>query len=63
MGYYGIRSTCGDIASTYFTVADSGFPRRGRQPQNGYVGILFDEVFAENCMKNKEIGLRDVVCP
>ena len=33
------------------TVAHPGFPRGGRQPQWGYLALLFGIIFAENCMK------------
>ena len=40
------------------SVADPGFPRRGRVPTPGFWGkvLLFGKIFAENCMKMKEIG-------
>ena len=34
------------------------FPDWGRQPQKGGAFILFDQIFAENCMKLKEIRPR-----
>ena len=40
------------------SLADPGFPRRGRQPQGGGANLLFGQIFAENCMKTKEIGSR-----
>ena len=40
------------------SVADPGFPRRGRQSQGGGGGanLLFDQIVPENCMEKKEIG-------
>ena len=40
-----------------FAVPDPGFPRLGRQPQGGWANLIFDNFFAENCMKLKEFGL------
>ena len=38
------------------TVADLGYPRRRLPPARGSANQLFDIIFAENCMKMKEIG-------
>ena len=38
------------------TVADPGFPRRGRQPQKRYNKLLFGKIFVKNSMKVLEIG-------
>ena len=40
-------------------VADPGFPRGGCvNSQGGYTNLLFLKIFAKNCMKMKEFGLR-----
>ena len=40
-------------------VADPGFPRRGRNHKGGSANLLFGQIFPKNCMKTKEIGLRE----
>ena len=39
------------------SVADTGFPRGGRQPRGG-INLLFGKIFAEKCINMKTIGLR-----
>ena len=49
------------VLSVPIPVADSGFPGRGHQPLR-LKNLLFDKIFAENCMKMKEIGPSEGVC-
>ena len=39
-------------------MADPGFPTGGANPREGCENVLFGNIFAENCMKMREIGLR-----
>ena len=49
------------VSTFYLSVADPGFPRQGGgggspTPQFGVKNLSFSKIFAENCMKMKEIG-------
>ena len=45
-------------------VTDPGFPIRGCQPPSlGQQNLFFGKIFAENCMKMKEIGPGASVAP
>ena len=46
----------------YISVTDPGFPRWGDQPQGG-CHLLFGQLFYENCMKMKKMGLKGGVHP
>ena len=44
-------------------MADPGIPRRGATIPEGSVNLLLGQIFAENCIKMKELGLRGGVHP
>ena len=47
----------GEHFNQWLVVADSGVPRGGRRLQRGTrEAILFCKIFAENCIKIKDIG-------